>query len=191
MSRLSTISDGVATPLAMNTYQNLIIASVETDSWLLLFWHSYLLNSYKGPVFVISQIQVLQFVKLAFTQPLQLCNFIIGQVEMLELSKGSRDHFSEMPHLSKKVIAEVDALDGGEYAQWKGVNWLYVVVMQIEHSQPRPLDIFQWIEGLYFVAALMKRHIRRSIYYIFGIFVRFKGYNVLISFEAVICSSHT
>ena len=57
---------------------------------------------------------MLQFVKLAFTQPLQLCNFIISQVEMLELSKGSRDHFSEMSHLSKKVVTEVDTLDGGE-----------------------------------------------------------------------------
>lgn len=72
MPGLSPVADGVATPFAGCADQNGIVASVESDSRLFLMRHSYLLNRSEGRVLVVAQVELLQSVEMALTQPPQI-----------------------------------------------------------------------------------------------------------------------
>lgn len=76
--------------------------------------HLDLLYLHEPSVLVVPEIEVLQLEELAFTQPTQISDLIVGQIELPEFPHLLADRFPESPDLSQVVIAEVDDLDGLE-----------------------------------------------------------------------------
>lgn len=76
--------------------------------------HLDLLYLHEPSVLVVPEIEVLQLEELAFTQPTQISDLIVSQIELPEFPHLLADHFPESPDLSQVVIAEVDDLDGLE-----------------------------------------------------------------------------
>ena len=126
--RQTAESHRVTCPLAHRRHQDLILT-------LGLFFpsrHFQFLNLQKGSILVISQVQVLQFVKLALSQPFQVHYFVARQIQMPECGHFRCNSLSEPSYLPQKIITKIDMLDSLEIVERKSLHWNNIVMIYLK-----------------------------------------------------------
>jgi hypothetical protein len=71
---------------------------------------------------------------MAFAKPIEVEDFVVGQVEVLEGGQLCGRYLAEASHFDQEVVAEVEALDGSKDGERKLFDGDDVVVVCIEEG---------------------------------------------------------